>query len=129
MLFFFGDHGVSQSYHVTTIALFLCFLAFTTIICPPETNLSSHCITFIQKLVRYNINFQLNFFQICHSQISNFTFLFLDLPPQRDQIHKYKAFPMDLHYCHIQDPSCNSFFTQPNKIVSSHALYILIAHL
>jgi hypothetical protein len=31
------------------------------------------------------------------------------------------VFPMDLQHCHIQDlSSCNSFFTQPNKLLVSH---------
>jgi hypothetical protein len=122
---FYGDHGLSQGSHVTTIAFSMLFqldnhhlsLQDRSFISPVSHTYSNH--EMLSSIPIYN------FFQICHPQISKFHIFIFRFVPHRNQIHKYEIFLLitvwlNRHWSslwaylcfHIQDPSsCNSIFT------------------
>jgi hypothetical protein len=84
----------------------------------PKKLLVSHAHIFLLHL--YNVI--TNNFRIVHTN-NQIHFLKTKLPFLAVWLSRLLVFLMGLQYCHIQDPFplCNSFFTQPNKMLASHA--------
>ena len=83
-----------------------------------------HAHTFLLHL--YNVI--TNNFRIVHTN-NQIHFLKKEIPFLAIWLSRKLVFLMGLQYRHIQDPfpPCNSFFTQPNKLLVSHAsMYIYL---